>query len=317
MKNKDGVEDIWRIGKVFDWNAFNGCPEKLAEKASRDGINCLQIMDRYFTRGDQSNAELISVARRQGIRIIIIFQCFYNDEFPVKRGEAACGLSGRPLKEDWLSFRCPNDEAYKERRLADITDLAGRLRPDGISLDFFRYFVFWESGREDSLKDSCFCPRCISRFNEEQNVENTPEEILENYAEQWVRFKCGVIADYARRIRAAVKAVSENTLTAIHLVPWGKDEYESARRRIAAQDLSVLSDSFDLYQPMTYSKILSRDIKWIIDTGRGVKAEVPAGTVVPCIQAETAKPGAIRIIEEAVSAPGGFDGYAIWPYENY
>jgi hypothetical protein len=43
-----------------------------------------------------------------------------------------------------VQFVCPSRPEYRAKRTREIADLVRRLRPQGLSLDFIRHFVFWE-----------------------------------------------------------------------------------------------------------------------------------------------------------------------------
>jgi hypothetical protein len=303
---------IWRTGKVFRWQKYDGNPALLVEEARRAGLNMISVMDRYFTQGDAANSELIKLAEEAGIKVFIIFQTFYNDDASIDESNSALDREGNMVKDSWLSFICPNEEVYKKKRLQDIADLVSSVRPHGISMDFFRYFVYWEAGREGNRPQTCFCSRCLEKFGQQYDISGDAESILSDFPDEWTEFKCRTINEYAALIHGSVKAIDPHILLNLHMVPWKQDDYDGAIKRIAAQDIVTLSRYFDFLQPMTYSTMLEESVEWIHEMGADAASQVTGTYVIPCIQAADAGPENLRTISKPPVS-----GYSIWPFERY
>jgi hypothetical protein len=302
----------WRAGKFFRWESFDGKPELLIKAAKEANLNMLSVMDRYFTKGDEKNVKLIDLAHAKGILVFVIFQTFYNDDAVINESNSAIDQNGNMVKDNWLSFICPNEEGYKIKRLKEIEDLVSTIRPHGISMDFFRYFVYWEAGREGNRPQTCFCHRCLRKFEMQYDVTGNPDVILLEHQEKWTEFKYQNINEFAARIHSSVKAIKPDILMNLHMVPWKQDDYDGAIKSIAAQDIVTLSRYFDFIQPMTYSTMLNESLEWIYNTGADASHHITDTYVIPCIQADDASPENIKMVNRQP-----LHGYSIWPFEKY
>ena len=303
---------IWRTGKVFRWQKYDDNPSLMVEEALEAGLNMISVMDRYFTQGAADNRRLIKLAEEAGIKVFIIFQTFYNDDATIDKSNSALDREGNMVKDSWLSFICPNEEGYKRKRLQDIEDLVALIRPHGISMDFFRFFVYWEAGSDGNRPQTCFCHRCLEKFGIQYNITGSAEYILSAHTDTWTDFKCRTINEFAALIHGKVKAIDPRILLNLHMVPWKQDDYEGAIKRIAAQDIVTLSRYFDFLQPMTYSTMLDESIEWIHEMGADAAGHVKDTYIIPCIQAADAGPENFSIIMKPPVS-----GYSIWPFERY
>ncbi len=210
---------------------------------------------------------------------------FFNDENgnltnPVPKW-AVCD-DGETAQEksnsgNWLKMVCPQDSEYVDYRISCLKDALRKCHFTGVSLDFIRYFVFWESVFEDTdpkkLRNSCFCENCIHTFKvfadiSEIKGDTTAEiagYITQHHAEKWAEYKCAVIDGAAKRILADLRTEFPSLKANIHAVPWKKDDFGGAIKSIPGQDFSLLSQQADQIAPMTYSKMLRRNGQWIND----------------------------------------------------
>lgn len=302
----------WHIAKIYNWDDYDGNPAALVAKCEENDINTIQIMDRYFTEGSYLNSDLISIANEKDIKVFVIFQTFFNDNEEVTQSNSALDVNGNMVSEDWLTFLCPNEESYKSRRLTEIKDLVSDIKPDGVSMDFFRYFVFWESGSSSSLVQTCFCDRCVDKFCDDYNLNAEPAKILSDHLEDWTEFKCNTIDEYTSKISSAVKSIKPDIMMNLHMVPWTQSKFNGAIEEYAAQDITKLSKWFDMFQPMTYSTIMNESISWIKEVASDAKSTLPSSYVVPCIQSVDGSDPNLQSISQSP-----VNGYTIWPFEDY
>lgn len=302
---------VWKVGKVFQWNSFNGNPSSLIGKAESNDINMIQLMDRYFTEGNSNNKNIISFAHAKDIKVFPIFQTFFNDNETVTASNSALDKNGNQVSEEWLTFICPNEEIYKSKRLNEIKSLVKDIQPDGISLDFFRYFVYWESNSSNSLTQSCFCSRCLNKFSDQYGISASPNEIINNYLDEWTEFKCNTIIDYAKKIHDVITEIKPDIMMNLHMVPWRQNDFDGSIKTFAAQDICALSDIFDSFQPMTYSSLMGQNINWIYNVTSDAAATVNSSYIIPCIQSTDANSENFNTISQSPSS-----GYAIWPFEQ-
>jgi hypothetical protein len=183
---------------------------------------------------------------------VFVIQPVFQDPDELERQPDLFALtsSGAPARDDWVAFVCPTREEYRRSRAEAVTRVVSRLEPDGISLDFIRYFAYWErihpERTYESIPRTCYCPTCLERFSRETGVSRpstvqTPAQaaawIEAKHLEAWTRWKCQVISsmveDITRRVRAARPGLAVN----LHAVPWRRDDFGGALRKVVAQDL--------------------------------------------------------------------------------
>jgi hypothetical protein len=108
-------------------------------------------------------------AAERGVDLFVIAPVFYNPRALAEDPSlVAITAAGTPAREEWVEFVCPSNPAYRAGRVREIREAVARIRPDGLSLDFLRHFVFWEkvpvAAAPDSLPNACFCDRCVAAF---------------------------------------------------------------------------------------------------------------------------------------------------------
>lgn len=275
--------------KIYAYSG--GLPELFAEWESL-GINTVFVSPDLAAQG--SFREL---ARETGTALFLIFPIFFNpEELGRDPGLHALTDRGEKAKDDWVEFICPTRQDYLERRIASIKGLIEDLDPDGISLDFIRYFVFWEmvypERTLESISDTCFDRSCLERFQRETGIR-LPESlsgtadrarwILSKHRREWTDWKCGVIAGAARLLAEGARGVKPDIEISIHTVPWRQDDFGRAIRSIAGQDVRALAGQADMISPMCYWHMLKRTPPWVHEVVDDAFAQ-GKGRVIPSIQ---------------------------------
>jgi hypothetical protein len=240
----------------------------------------------------------IPAARRAGIRTFVITPVFYNPEYLAAHPDAwAVTGRGERAKDDWVEFVCPSDEAYRQERARYALSLLERRRPDGLSLDFIRHFVFWEmvrpDGRVDPLDATCFCPRCLARFEREAGIgmpaaakaspRAAAEWLLGHESEKWTRWRAGLVTSWVEGVAREARRAAPGVKINLHLVPWLDSDYENGPIRVVGQDVRALAPLVDYVSPMCYAHMLHRDPAWIGRVTRELAARV-AVPVLPSIE---------------------------------
>jgi len=232
---------------------------------------------------------LIPAARRQGLRTLVITPVFFNPEYLADHPDAwAITGRGEKAKNDWVEFVCPSRENYRRERAAYALELLKTHRPDGLSLDFIRHFVFWEMVKPDdsidSLDTACYCPHCLARFQQETGVE-LPEEVATSPAraaewlwakqsEAWARWRVDLITSWVEGVVREARRIAPEAIVGVHLVPWGRDEYGGGLVRVVGQDVEALAAIVDYVSPMCYAHMLHREPEWVGRMTRGLAARV-------------------------------------------
>jgi hypothetical protein len=292
------------------------------------GVNTVFVSPDLASRGS-----FMELAHEEGIAVFLILPIFYNQE-ELKRDPGLFALTdrGEKAKDDWVEFVCPTRPDYRQRRIAAITSLIRNLDPDGISLDFIRYFVFWEmvypERTLDSIADSCFDRSCLDLFQKETGIK-LPERltgiadkarwIISEHRREWTDWKCSVISGVVRSIAEAARTVKPEVIINIHTVPWRREDFGGAIRIIAGQDLGALAAQTDMISPMCYWHMLKRDPLWIHEVVADVFAQ-SKGRVIPSIQVGNAYLSEKLSVEEfsealdeALKPPSG--GVVFWNWD--
>jgi uncharacterized lipoprotein YddW (UPF0748 family) len=308
--------------------AHEGPLPELFEEWRALGINTAFVSPEMASQGS-----FMELARKQGIAVFLILPIFYNpEELKEDPGLYALTDRGEKAKDDWVEFVCPTRSDYLERRIASIKALIRDLNPDGISLDFIRYFVFWEmvypERTLDSIADSCFDQSCLDRFQRETGI-NLPKNlsgvvdkarwIISEHRREWTDWKCGVISGVVRAIAEAAKTAKPEIVINIHTVPWRQKDFGGAIRVIAGQDLAALASQTDMISPMCYWHMLKRNPPWISEVVGDVHSQ-SKGRVIPSIQvgnaylSEKVSVEEFReALEEALKPPSG--GVIFWNWD--
>jgi len=292
------------------------------------GINTLFVSEALL-----KNADFRGLARTNGLTLFLIFPVFQNPEaLKEDPGLAAVTAAGAPAREEWVEFVCPAREDYLSRTAGHLKDLVAEFGPDVVSLDFIRYFVFWEKVAPDrapeSLPQTCFCPVCLAGFEKEMGAR-IPSElvataeiakwILETRAADWTEWKCRVIARAVERLAAAAREVKPGIKVNIHAVPWRKDDFGGAIRSIAGQDLARIAPYADFISPMCYHNMVRQSPAWVHDVVADLSAQtrtaILASTQVSEAYVEkTLAPGEFgAALEEALKPPSV--GVVLWSWD--
>jgi hypothetical protein len=243
------------------------------------------------------NTDLRARLRANAIALFVIFPVFQAPEVLEDRpGLAAITSEGLPARDEWVAFVCPSREDFVRERADALRDVVAACDPDAVSLDFIRAFVFWEKvypGRSpESLPQTCFCPVCLERFAAETGLalpggpggtKETARRILDNHADAWTDWKCGLVARAVEALAAAARSAKPDVLVNLHTVPWRKDDFGGAVRSVAGQDAAGLSRLADLLSPMTYHHMVLRPPAWVHEVvlDQAARSRVP---VLPSIQ---------------------------------
>ena len=218
-----------------------------------------------------------ALSKKNDIDLFIIFPVFFAPEELAEDSDLwAVTANGKRAEEDWVEFACPSRTDFRNRRIEETRAVVKRLRPDGLSVDFIRHFVFWEMvGPERdpaTLPDTCYCVHCIQAFATFLGVppltippqpQRAATWIEANAADQWVRFKIETITSMAQEIADEVREIDSDILIILHIVPWRRDDFDGALTDVAGQDPLALSEIADYLSPMAYSFMLERPPDWV------------------------------------------------------
>jgi hypothetical protein len=294
------------------------------------GINTLFVSETLLT-----NADFRALARADHLQIFLIYPVFQNPE-AIKEDPkiAAITSEGTAARDAWVEFVCPTKgDDYLERRIGHLRSLVAAGDPDVVSLDFIRFFVFWEKVAPDrtleSLPQTCFCPFCLNVFQRAvdvhipANLTGTAEKakwILENHAAAWADWKCDKIVNAVTRLAKAAREVKPSVKINLHAVPWRRGDFGGAIRSVAGQDFARLAPLVDFISPMTYHHMVRQTPAWVHDVVADVSAQTKGAAVIPSIQVAEAyvedklSPEEFRdAFEQALRAPS--KGVVLWSWD--
>jgi len=282
--------------KVYE---HKGDMRKLVDRFAELGINTV-----FANEALCGNADFRRQARERKMRVFVIEPTFFDPEaLKADPDLYAITSKGERAKEDWVEFVCPTREEFRRRKVTALRDAVMRLQPDGVSLDFIRYFVYWEmvgpDRKPETLPDTCYCPHCLARFSADTGITLPPDIktapqaadwISRNQQERWIRWKAGVITSMVQNLEAAARQAKPGILVNLHAVPWRTNDFGGAIRRVAGQDFRALSQLADFVSPMCYTLMLHRDASWIRSVVQDIGA-VSSCPVLPSIQVRPEYPG--------------------------
>jgi len=240
--------------------------------------------------------------------------------------------SAEPL-DTWQKIVCPTRKEFRTNKIKQIIEEVKKLSPDGVSLDFIRFPVYWEMVKPEQtllqMRKFCFCRRCLGQFYNQmqisipQSLTETSEQagwILKNHRQDWEQWKCGVITSMVKQIRDKVRRIKPDILIDIHAVPWRLEDFDGGIKLVVGQDFKQLAPYVDVFSPMCYHHMLWRKPEWIHSVVAEI-SELTQKSVWPCIQVKQCYRQALlsqaeykKAILEALKPPSGGMSVFHWGY---
>ena len=214
---------------------------------------------------------LKSLLLRKTPEFCLNFPVYYDEsylaEHPQDYARTRDGGRGQHL---WLHVACPTTPGFLERKVKELQTLLREFRPQAVSFDFIRFFVFWEGVRPDAdplaINDGCYCPRCLRQFSKDCGIAlpvSQPEQTLKQaHLREWGAWKCAVISKALRTLVEAAHEVSPGLPTMAKMVPWRQHDFQDAAAHVAGQDAAQFKEMVEYIVPMTFSHLLYRDAAW-------------------------------------------------------
>jgi len=130
----------------------------------------------------------------------------------------------------------------------------------------------------------------VSRPSTVQTPAQAAAWIEAKHLEAWTRWKCQVISSMVEDVAGRVRKARPGLQVNLHAVPWRRDDFGGALRKVVAQDVPTLSRMTDLVSPMCYSAMLRREPAWIASVVKDFAAQ-SSSPVLPSVQVKEYYPG--------------------------
>lgn len=255
--------------KIYE---YKGDLNKLFKEFKTLGINTVLVGEQL-----SKNKEFYTIAKRFGIKTFVVFPVFCSPDKPfADKSFYAVNGKGNIAKDEWVHFACPTNVKYRKNKLDELQYIIKTYHPDGISVDFIRYFVYWEkvfpNTKIGHLENTCFCDRCMEKYESEIGVKfpsditeisDKANWILKHHKEEWVNFKTDIIASFVKEISVTAKSLNPNILINLHIIPWRADDFNKGIKTIAGQDIKKMAKYADYISPMCYWHMVKRAPNWI------------------------------------------------------
>ena len=273
-------------------------PAELVQFAKSLGLNTLFVGDELA-----HSQPFREACRTSGLKYFLIIRTF-NDPEAAQQDPTLVSIDreGRPARRGDDVMICPSRADFRQSKLRRIKATLEQMRPDGVTLDYFRYFIYWEAvdpqkGPGD-FPAFCFNSACLRDFIASGGVKlrhatvadsldgNRPlvDQIWREHREAWYEWRVHRLEKNAQEMTGLIRKEFPGLPIVLHGVPWTRDEFSGARERIAGQDFRLLAPHFDYVSPMAYSALTHRGAGWVEKLDRSLLGEVPAEKLLPSIE---------------------------------
>ncbi len=273
-------------------------PAQVIALAKDLGANTLFVGDELAR-----SAEFRQQVDAAGLNYFLIIRTFNDPEAAAEDATlVSVSRDGRPARRDGDVMICPSRADFRQKKMQRIKAELDRLPPDGVTLDYFRYFIYWEgvdprTGPVD-FPAFCFDASCVREFLQFSKLRpraklpadatavprGLSDEIWERHREAWYLWRTRRIAANAREFTEFIRANFPGLPIVLHAVPWSRQEFGGARQKIVGQDLRLLAPFFDYVSPMEYPALTHRNEGWIAQLNRELEKEVPRAKLLPSIE---------------------------------
>jgi hypothetical protein len=254
-------------------------PQEILDKGVRlrdFGIDAVWLGSGSFT------AERLALLRAEGMQVFAEFNTLHVADYLKEHPDAApIGADGRvsPPPQGWQGI-CPTHDAYRRFRMDAFRALLQDFAIDGVWLDYHHSHASWERAEPD-MPDTCFCDRCLRRFQEVTGISLTDgsradraARLLSTHRTAWIRWRLTVFTDWVREFREILDATRPSVLLGTFHNAWSDEDMGGARLEKLAIDLKAQAAYVDVFSPMVYHARfghagdpawISRQITWLAE----------------------------------------------------
>ena len=249
---------------------YGGVPQEILDAGTRlrdFGIDAVWLGAGSFT------PERLALLRAERVQVYAEFNTLHVAEYLKEHPDAApIGSDGRvsPPPQEWQGI-CPTHDGYRRFRMDAYRKLLQDFAIDGVWLDYHHSHASWEQA-EPEMPDTCFCDRCLRRFQDATAIKlpdvPTPERaalLLSTHRKAWVRWRLDVFTDWVREFRAILDATRPSALLGTFHNAWSDEDMGGARLEKLAIDLEAQAAYIDVFSPMVYHARFGHagDLAWI------------------------------------------------------
>lgn len=245
-----------------------GSPEPFWERGYelKDlGVNAV------FVHSGTIDQQMVERTHVEGIKIFAEFATLNGKNY-VKNHPDAWPINQNGQKANqasWFMGVCPTNTEFRNYKMEELRNLLKSYDLDGVWLDYIHWHAQFEEP-EPILPETCFCPSCLSEFENStdflvpgNSISEKAHWILEHKDPEWREWRCSVIRSWVMEIRDIIRHENPGILLGIYHCPWEDDEFNGARRRILGLDFDLLRNIVDVFSPMVYHGRMGRSAEWV------------------------------------------------------
>jgi len=256
---------------------YGGIPQEIVDS----GRSLREFgVDAVWLGSGAVTAERLAWLRAQRVQVYAEFNTLHVAEYLKAHPDAApIGTDGRvsPAPDGWQGI-CPTHEGYRAERMRAFRSLLETFAIDGVWLDYHHAHASWEQAVRN-MPDTCFCDRCLSRFQADTGLAlpkapaaERSAMLLSAHRDAWVRWRLGVFTGWVREFRDIRDASRPKALLGTFHNPWSDDDMGGARLEKLAIDLKAQAAYIDVFSPMPYHARfghagdpawISRQVTWL------------------------------------------------------
>jgi hypothetical protein len=256
---------------------YGGVPQEILDTGTRlrdFGVDAVWLGAGSFT------PERLALLRAERVQAYAEFNTLHVADYLKDQPDAApIGADGKvsPPPQGWQGI-CPTHDAYRRSRMEAFRTLLRDFAIDGVWLDYHHSHASWERAEPD-MPDTCFCDRCLRRFQEATGIQlpDAPTSaraalLLSTHRRAWVRWRLELFTDWVREFRAILDATRPSALLGTFHNPWSDEDLDGARLEKLAIDLEAQAAYVDVFSPMVYHARfghaddpawISRQVAWL------------------------------------------------------